>query len=60
MVSACSNLQRAGRVDLNNLKGMDCLAAIYNREKRGRDLESLTTRLMEITEIQPESWVAFA
>ncbi len=56
--SACSNLHCAHKVDPHNLRGMDVLAAIYCRERRGRDLEALATKLIAVSEEAAEPWVA--
>lgn len=41
-----------------NMRGMDSLAALYAETGRLRDLENLATRLMGVTEEQPQPWVA--
>ena len=40
------------------MQGMDCLAALYAREKLAKDLELLATKLMSITEESEEPWIA--
>ena len=37
---------------------MDCLAAILCKEKRSKELENLSSRLMSITEDATEPWIA--
>jgi anaphase-promoting complex subunit 7 len=56
--AAISTLQRVHKLEPNNLKGMDALAALLAKEKRARELESLASRLMSISEEAPEPWVA--
>jgi len=51
-------LSRAASVAPHNMRGMDSLAALYAQTGKTRELESLATRLMGISEEQPQSWVA--
>ena len=40
------------------LLGMDALASIYCRERRGRELEQLASGLIQLSEEASEPWVA--
>jgi len=55
---AVSVLSRAASLAPHNLRGMDSLAALYAQTGKIRELESLATRLMGVSEEQPQSWVA--
>jgi len=51
-------LQRAQAIDRQLLRGMDSLAALLAAQGRTRELETLATRLMEVSEEAPQPWVA--
>merc|ERR1719445_662728 len=51
-------LTRAMTLSPLSLRGMDSLASLYADGGKLRELENLATRLMGITEEQPEPWVA--
>jgi len=55
---AVSVLSRAASLAPHNLRGMDSLAALLAQTGKVRELESLATRLMGVSEEQPQSWVA--
>jgi len=55
---AVTVLSRAASLAPHNLRGMDSLAALFAQLGRVRELESLATRLMGISEEQPQPWVA--
>ena len=56
--AAISSLARTVSLAPLTLRGMDSLAALYADTGRLRELENLATRLMGITEEQPQPWVA--
>ena len=53
-----SPLHRAATLEPQLLTGMDSLAALLAAQGRTRDLEALATRLMGVSEEQPEPWVS--
>jgi len=55
---AVSVLSRAASLAPHNLRGMDSLAALFAQTGKVRELESLATRLMGVSEEQPQPWVA--
>ena len=56
--AAISVLSRAGSLDPQLLAGMDSLAALLAEQGRVRELETLATRLMKVSDEAPEPWVA--
>ncbi len=56
--AAALTLQRVHRIDPNHLPGMDVLAVLFAKERRLKELEQLSTRLMSVTEEAPEPWIA--
>lgn len=56
--AAALTLQRVHRIDPNHLPGMDILAVLMAKERRLKELEQLSTRLMAVTEEAPEPWIA--
>jgi len=55
---AIISLARAAALAPTNMRGMDSLSALYAETGKVRELESLATRLMGLSEEQPQSWVA--
>lgn len=55
---AVRSLSRVASLNPMTMRGMDSLAALYAETGRLRDLENLATRLMSVTEEQPQPWVA--
>ena len=55
---AISSLARAAALAPTNMRGMDSLSALYAETGKVRELESLATRLMGVSEEQPQPWVA--
>ncbi len=55
---AITALQRVHSVDSQNLVGMDVLASLLCAEKRSKELESLSTRLMNDYPEASQSWLA--
>ncbi|XP_042903063.1 anaphase-promoting complex subunit 7 [Parasteatoda tepidariorum] len=51
-------LERAHSVDQLLIKGMDIYAALLAKEKKVKELESLTARLISINDTVPEPWIA--
>ena len=48
-----------GRLEPNNLGGMDVLAALLAKDKKSnKELEALASKAMSVSEEAPESWVA--
>ena len=56
--AALSTLQRVHRLEPTNLRGMDVLASLLAKERKTKELESLATKLMSVTEEAPEPWIA--
>jgi len=55
---AVAVLSRAATLDRQLLRGMDSLAALLANLGRTRELETLATRLMGVSEEAPQPWVA--
>lgn len=55
---AVRSLSRVASLSPLTMRGMDSLAALYAETGRLRELENLATRLMSVTEEQPQPWVA--
>jgi len=55
---ACNYLMRAHRADPLRLRGADALAAALYKEKKWRELERLSSKLIQVTEEAAEPWVA--
>ncbi|XP_064613302.1 anaphase-promoting complex subunit 7-like [Liolophura sinensis] len=49
--------QRAHTLDPYNLRNMDIYAYMLAREKRVKELESLSNKMMSVTELAPEPWI---
>lgn len=58
--NALAVLQRAHSLDPLSLKGMDILAAILAKDKKIKELESLSSQLMAVSEQAPEPWISIA
>ena len=56
--AALSTLLRVHKLEPTNLKGMDVLASLLAKERKYKELESLATKLMSVTEDAPEPWIA--
>lgn len=54
----CIHLSKAHVLDPQSLTGMDILAAILMHEKRAPELESLSLKLISVSESHSEPWVA--
>lgn len=55
---AITALARAATLSPTNMRGMDALASLYAETGNIRDLEGLATRLMGVSEEQPQPWIA--
>jgi len=55
---AVSVLSRAASLAPHTLRGMDSLAALLAQTGQVRELDNLATRLMGVSEEQPQPWVA--
>ena len=51
-------LCRAAALSPSNMRGMDSLSSLLAETGRLRELESLASRLMAVSEEQPQPWVA--
>lgn len=58
--NALSTLERAHCSDPLLVKGMDTYAALLAKEKKVKELESLTNHLISINDAVPEPWIAMA
>lgn len=58
--NALSVLERAHSLDPLLLKGMDVYAALLAKEKKVKELESLSSQLISISDTVPEPWIAMA
>ena len=56
--AALSTLLRVHKLEPTNLRGMDVLASLLSKERKYKELESLATKLMSVTEDAPEPWIA--
>ena len=56
--AALSTLLRVHKLEPTNLRGMDVLASLLAKERKHKELESLATKLMAVTEEAPEPWIA--
>ena len=56
--AALATLQRVHRLEPTNLRGMDVFASLLAKERKHKELESLATKLMAVTEEAPEPWIA--
>lgn len=58
--NAMSVLEKAHLSDPLLIKGMDIYAALLSKEKKAKELESLTSHLIAINDAVPEPWIAMA
>lgn len=58
--NAMATLERVHSLDPHMLRGMDVYAALLAKEKKVKELESLSSQLMSVNNRSPEPWIVMA